>query len=101
MRRSVTVPGRSRPTPELHRHRAGDADQPSLLTEPETPSDESALTDYRSGEYGRSAQPGAYNHERCVLGWEGSLDADPEPLPPRAPRASSVRVTKPPNDLFG
>ena len=33
--------------------------------------------------------------------WEGPLDAAPEPLPPRAPRASSVRATKPPNDLFG
>jgi putative SOS response-associated peptidase YedK len=33
--------------------------------------------------------------------WAGPLDAAPEPLPPRAPRASSVRTTKPPDDLFG
>ena len=28
--------------------------------------------------------------------WEGPLEASPEPLPPRAPSAGSVRTVKPP-----
>ena len=47
-------------------------------------------------DYGRRLSCPVEEASRFFKQWQGTLEASPQPLPARAPKASSVRTTRPP-----
>ena len=78
------------------------ADQHPLMRRFHKPEDEKRMVVIlQPGDYGAWLAAAVQDADRFLRPWEGPLLAEPSPLPPRAPRAGSVRTVRPPPPQTG